>query len=211
MRTAQLLLLIALTGLAVGCSKNKPTDDPGTGSDSDRLQGMWAIESFEAPNPTDRPGDDELRGVRFVFEGDKLRITHGGREEQTSGFVLDTASNPKVMILTRLGDDGRPRRKLGPKGEGEGQVQKIEAIYKFDADTLVLAMPEGPGADRATRPTEFKPKARGTDGPGGSSTPDVFVVRFKKTTEAAKPAEDRPTRPGAVPTRVVKPTTGTGK
>jgi uncharacterized protein (TIGR03067 family) len=207
MRITAFLLLAILPALAAGCGKSQstpgtPSGETGSASDMERLQGMWAVVSFEG-DEDDQPPPEKLKAIRFIFEGDKLKIANEGPEPQISSFTLDTGSNPKGITLTRLDKDGKPHRRFAEKGEGE--IDRMEVIYKFDGDHLVMALSEGSGAHGAPRPTEFKPKEGRKPSPPTKGTahvpgtPDIFVVTFKKTTEPApsRPAGSFPTAAGA--------------
>jgi uncharacterized protein (TIGR03067 family) len=210
MRTAALFLFAVLSSFAVGCGKSKPTpappdSGPGTGtgsggtSDQDRLQGVWKVESVEPGNPTESPPPDLLASFRINIKGDRIWLSKEGENDPKSSFVLDTASNPNVIIHTRLDAKGQPARIVTPD-KPEGFVEQTEWIYKFDGETLVLAIPHGPGA----RPHDFKATpARGEKLPppksGAQYIPAVDVVRLKKTNESV----DSPPPPrvgGAKPT-----------
>jgi uncharacterized protein (TIGR03067 family) len=205
MRTLAFILLAALTAFAVGCKKKTdPTTGGGNivpGSDQDRLQGVWAIESVEeAKKKGQRP--DDLTGVRFQFKGDRLTIFEGSRVDVVFAFTLDTAQDPKVMTLVELGHDGQPLRRgatrvgTAPRVDA-GEVQKEEWLYKFEGDTLVLAVTKDPGP----RPTEFKPRA------GQPQVPAVFIAKLKKTDET--PASDTQPPRRASPTTRLAPRPGT--
>jgi hypothetical protein len=95
--------------------------------------------------------------MRYIFQGNKLRTdakSDAGSFGASYTVVFDSASNPKVLIVTPLGEDGRP------------------------GDVLVLAQSGG------KRPTTFAPKApAGTPGKD-KYVPGVDIVHLKKTNEA---------------------------
>jgi uncharacterized protein (TIGR03067 family) len=207
MRFAAFVILSALTALVAGCGKptgsqSGPDGGPrGDGSDQDKLQGVWAVEKYDTGEPDRGPPADEIQKVRVHFDGNKIRMN--GRLKFS--MVLDTASNPKVMIVTEVNEDGKPQERFG--GE-KGEIERVEWLYKFDGDSLVLAILDGPGK----RPSNFTPRPSSGDrpfitgGPKGVKTikddnyvPAVNILRLQKTDEAP-PAPPKP-RPGPQPTR----------
>jgi len=177
MRTAALLLFAALTASA--CQK-KP-DAPGGGasvSDHDRLQGVWMIESADDGSQSNAPPPDDMKDDRLQFEGDHLTIV-GPRDRVRFSFALETSSDPKAIVLTELGDDGRP------------QSEKSEWIYKFDGDVLVVAVPREAGG----RPTEFRTRSGSSEQPGRPREIGCTAMRLRKADE--KPADVPPPRRGS--------------
>jgi uncharacterized protein (TIGR03067 family) len=202
-------MLMTLTAFAAGCDRkpgaqSDPEGGPQAGdSDRDRLQGVWAVEKYEAGDPERSPSPEEVKAFRFHFDGNKLRIRDDG--EVASSFVLDTASNPKVMIVTALDENGRPRKGFASEG-----VDRSEWLYKFDGEALVLAVVEGP-----TRPSNFTPRPPAgrppaiivTPGTGPKTVKDdnyvpaVNVLRLKKSNETPPAPKPRPEG-----SRVTRPT-----
>ena len=204
MRTTAFVLLATLTAFVAGCGK-KPGpqsgpegDAPQGGSDQDRLQGVWAVEKFDAGDPERVPPPEELKAFRFHFDGGKLRIRDDG--DFASSFVLDTASNPKVMIVTALDENGRPRKRFASE-----EIDRSEWLYKFDGEALVLAVVEGPGqrpSNFTPRPSSGRPPAIvATPGKGPHTVKDdnyvpaVHILRLKKTNEAPPTPKPRPNIP----------------
>ena len=136
------------------------------------MQGVWKIESFDRGEEIP-PGEREgLKEDRLQFEGDVLSIVESrSRHVDVYKFSLDWKSDPKVMQLTHTKDR-----------------EKSEWLYKFEGDTLVLAMFES----GEPRPTEFvaRPMSRAADKPRDMG---VIIVRLRKTDEV--PAGREPKRP----------------
>ncbi|MBM3979318.1 MAG: TIGR03067 domain-containing protein [Planctomycetes bacterium] len=197
-------LALALAALA-GCGKKAETGAPsGAGGDRDRLQGTWAIETFDEgrhqnhakyetledvrpPNPAD---PEDIAAVRLTFDGDRLTIALYGETKDALTVVLDETANPKVLKLTEVLDaDARPRGTFaGTKRGGPAparEPEKQEWIYKFDGDKLVVAFSKG---GDGPRPTEFKARLRSEE--NGKEVPRVTVVTLKKT-DAPPPARPR--------------------
>lgn len=116
MRTTA-LLLAATAGLVTGCGQTVPVTPgapadvgPDAASERVRIQGVWLVESLELAGG-EKIDPERVKGVRFVFDGPRFRISEPGRGsvEQFS-FALDTTANPKVLVLTELYPDGTPVR-----------------------------------------------------------------------------------------------------
>jgi uncharacterized protein (TIGR03067 family) len=203
MRRAAFVLLATLTALVAGCGKKPgPQSGPegstpqGGESDQEKLQGVWAVEKLDAGDPKLSPSTEVVQKMRVHFDGTKVWMD--GRLRYS--MVLDTASNPKVMIVNRLNEDGQPEQFGGEKG----QVERNEWLYKFDGEILVLAVVLG----KAKRPTNFTPQPSsgrldivGTPGKGvptvneDNYVPAVSILRLKKTNEAPPIPKPRPSLP----------------
>jgi uncharacterized protein (TIGR03067 family) len=191
MRIAAFFLLAVLTGFAVGCSKSKPTPAPppnpdpdqvtASSSDKDRAQGTWVIEKV------DMPGEavylDDLKKISGTIKGTLLTVTipqDNEKEHLVIGF--DDSRSPKEVDLTNSNEKGDTAAvRFGATGK-EGKIVPVErprkkmlGIYKFEGDTLVVAV-SPPGAPR---PTEFK-GARRKPGVPEADSGQVVVVYLKK-------------------------------
>jgi uncharacterized protein (TIGR03067 family) len=203
MRLCACLLLGSLLTFAAGCGKKDAAV-----SDQDRLQGVWKVEVFdtgreEKMNDKDK---EELAKVRLAIKGDRLYFIEpeGYAKEET--FVIDTTKDPKHITLTRLDDDGKPRKRRDWKDGKpvEGDIEITENIYKFDGDKLVLALSDG--IDKAPRPTEFKSRPFPKFDPNKKNETDryaILLLTMAKTTEPFPEIKKRPkfTPPVAVETK----------
>jgi uncharacterized protein (TIGR03067 family) len=112
------------------CSKGTPpdkkTDEPVGVSDHKKFQGAWRPISAEKRGK--KATDEEIAGLEFKFEGDKVHVTSKGRTEPEAAFKLDPAKNPKEIDIT-------PNEKTF-----------ILGIYKFDGDRLTLRFGKGMAA-----------------------------------------------------------------
>lgn len=198
--TTRLLALIPLFAL-VGCRGAEPeatvpdvlAEGVEPGSDLERLQGMWEIVDFQTARPGDGPDADKRQAIRLTFVGDKLTIGVGTDWKEQFTVVLDPTKDPRHMTVTEEG--GRPapagtaRIGSGPQRPG-GTGERSEWIYKFEGDTLVIAVAD----PNSPRPTAFIPSgvrsasagtARSTAPSGPTTSARVDVVRLRKTTFAA--------------------------
>jgi uncharacterized protein (TIGR03067 family) len=229
-RNLSFMVLVALMSVATttGCGK-KPDSTPSenrtgdgntsAGSDLDRLQGVWAVESWDIANeePKDKDGKvdakqkamfedfkkeflNAMKNARFQFQGNKLGILVEDRWERGS-IKLDEKSNPKGIILTHLDEKGEPMKIVGKERPND------EAIYKFEGDLLVIALPMGDGS----RPTEFKPRADNFDEKTKKREAGVAVVTLKKTNEPIKDTTSKPSRTSGTTAASSRPRPGTSK
>jgi uncharacterized protein (TIGR03067 family) len=99
------------------------------------FQGTWKVVSLSlgGVQPKDKQPEVLLR-----FEGNKVIVTEGGKEEKPGTVAADPKKNPATIDLT------------GPKGE------KMAGLYKIDKDgKLTLCLP----ADKdGQRPKSFDDK-----------------------------------------------------
>jgi uncharacterized protein (TIGR03067 family) len=98
----------------------------------DKLQGKWAVESFEYNGG---PVAEMLGAIR-EFAGDKYTLTPKSGDTFTGTFKIDAAQTPKQIDLML------PDRTLKGIYEGDGATLKIAYTLEGDA-----------------RPTEFASKA----------------------------------------------------
>ena len=200
-KIVSLTLVVILVGAAaLGCGKEPsgaPPDkgtssNPATtgagGSDLERLQGVWAVESIDRVSAKTRTPEALATSVRYQFHGNKLNVIVLGMW-MSSTIKLDENSDPRVMVSTELDDKGEPRQRTAVDGRST-ELAVNELIYKLEGDTLVLAHSIGVGGPR---PTEFQ--ARAGKFKDESSPPEVYpveVIRLKKTNEPVKVPEPGP-------------------
>ena len=91
---------------------------PALSADKDELQGTWVIESFEDKGKK----KDELKGGRFVFSGDSLKVKTVD-VEFTFGYKTVTDKKPHQLDYT---------------GRFAGKVVTVLAIFKIEGDTLTM-------------------------------------------------------------------------
>ncbi|HJZ59873.1 MAG TPA: hypothetical protein VKE74_33335 [Gemmataceae bacterium] len=207
--TTRLFAILPLLAL-VGCRGAEPGNrsaDVEPGSDAERLQGMWEIIDFQAARG-DKPGPDKLQAIRLTFAGDRLTITVGTEWRENFTIILDPSKDPKHMTViedighapvgpstsagtsrgtSRVGTApvGTARAGTARGGSGPaGQLERSEWIYKFEGDTLVIAVAD-PGAPR---PRDFTPRAlapvgtaRGATAARADGGGRVDVIRLRKT------------------------------
>jgi uncharacterized protein (TIGR03067 family) len=195
MRALALALLVGLIAFAAGCGKSAPTSQDGSGppnpasadgEDKAAMQGTWGVAKFEMDVP---PSEKDLFDVRGMMQSLEITIkdnlvTPVLKKEKDAGkdtffvLTLNSSRSPKEVDLTESDEKGTPKpskkfefdpvTKQGMTTDGPPEV--IRGIYKFEGDTLVVALGMG---KTASRPTEFKPST--TQGKAG-----VVVFHFKK-------------------------------
>jgi uncharacterized protein (TIGR03067 family) len=100
-------------------------------SDKDRLQGTWV--GVTGWNGGQRIRDEQIKQVRVVFAGGRMRVEQLGRPPDEGAFHLEPSASPKVLDV--IGTDQRGRF----------------GIYRFEGDQLHICM----GEDNA-RPQRFQ-------------------------------------------------------
>jgi uncharacterized protein (TIGR03067 family) len=209
-------LLVALTALGTGCGKKTPTDSSPTGDKKvEQLQGIWAIKKIEGRDTSKwsddrkKADEEEMKNQRIVFDGDKLTIFAEG-DEIRFAFKADDSKNPKQLLLTMLDDEGKPRvRPAGTKkggGKTEPQEEKGVWIYKFEGDSLIIAMNRG---DDETPPADFTAKASKFD--DGKYEPGVTVLTLQRTDTPAPKNTQTKDKVTTRPSPATKPSGSTGK
>jgi len=209
MKTASRALVLVALFAALGCNgaesggrSESLNEQVQPGSDEAALQGMWEVLSFETFRPGEGPGPDKLKAIRLTFAGDKLVIGVGPDYRTYFTFVLDAGKNPKRMTVTEsnpLGGSsggvttaksgstvraGTAPRTGTAKGSAPSPLEVSNWIYKFEGDTLILAVAD-PGQPA---PTDFTPRgfaaASTAKGAAPSASPGgrVDIVKLKKTT-----------------------------
>jgi uncharacterized protein (TIGR03067 family) len=131
----------------------------GTSKELQRLQGIWAIESWQEGGK-EQQADDQSKKVTFVVKDDTLTFKHEGQPKAlVMRLKLDPSANPKAVdLISTLGD--RP--------------QVAKGIYERKGDELKLIWARNGQA----RPAEFETK-RGDD--------RIFVtLRLVRTKDPAK-------------------------
>jgi uncharacterized protein (TIGR03067 family) len=177
---------LLLAGFA-GCSDKPPGGAPAAPADAERLQGVWAVESVEAGDPKLKlPDDVDRTKIRMQFRGDRIAGGVAGNLFETGSFVLDESANPRVMSVTPL-EGGQPVR---PQPGSPFQVFPRDHLYKFDGETLVIAVPQVAifTEKPPERPTDFAPRL---DENGRAK---VIVMRLVRTDEAVVEAPPSPAR-----------------
>lgn len=191
------LAVFVLSVVVVGCGKPTPRTDAPTDApegkaasprDHDRLQGTWAVESLDAGEKEDSGKRAESKKDRFKFEGDKLTLVTPREDEQFT-FALDETKTPKELTLTEMSDGppspGNPTVR-GTTVVAEPEREKLEWIYKFEGETLVLALANRERDTKGSRPTEFKAVASRFER-GTLLVPGVSVLTLKKTDDTPVP------------------------
>ncbi|MBA4067145.1 MAG: hypothetical protein C0501_26255 [Isosphaera sp.] len=105
------------------------------------FQGTWKVVKAEVNG---KVADKDPADVRFVFEGTRLTVRDGRRDEVAELAPGDGKADPAQLLLT-------------PKGE---KKEAIGMIYKFDKDgRLTMCFVKG----EKTPPKEFKSTADGKE------------------------------------------------
>jgi len=107
----------------------------------EKLQGTWQVVEYFQGGRSAPPA--KLKGQKFVFEGDKMRMVGLGSPTEYT-VKLDPATDPKC-IDAKLGD-----------AKIKGFL--FLGIYKLDKDRLTLALDMD--AKKSARPTKFEAKQR---------------------------------------------------
>jgi uncharacterized protein (TIGR03067 family) len=122
--------LWCITFLALAVSTSAGQDKAGT-SDKDKFQGAWSVSS-STKDGKEMPAD-KIKGVKIVFEGDKVLVKSADKDEEAS-YKLDSSKKPKQFDLTLPGE-------------------MLPGIYDLDGDTLKIALGEN-----KMRPKDFNGK-----------------------------------------------------
>jgi uncharacterized protein (TIGR03067 family) len=112
------------------------------GDDAKKIQGAWEITELIVGGK--KVEEKEVKGMRFVFEKDKLTILpssadSGVVDKRVFSFKLDVKAKPAGVELTAL------------DGENKGAVSP--GIYEIKGDTLRWCQSDDPKAK--DRPKEF--------------------------------------------------------
>ena len=189
-------LLVFGAALGGGCARltepNARSAD--VSADYKKLQGAWRIDTFDNGR-TNRPEAEkardleDLKYVRFQFEGNRMTILDNGREEFTTRFALDEKQDPKVMAHLRASADepargtarGTTRSTFrGTSRSGDAPTSQDpntwKWIYKFDGDALVVAFTRD---DKKAPPKEFKARPDVSE-PGKPDVSGVVLMTLKK-------------------------------
>lgn len=118
---------------------------------ADSIQGSWIVQSV-----VDRgkmPPPEKIKGVTFVFSGDKLTIVVPSGDKKESRFKADFRANPKTIDIVPL--------------DGPQKDKTVPGIIELNGETLKLCLPH---QSTKQRPTKF-------EAPAGS---DLNVIVLKK-------------------------------
>lgn len=131
--------LVALTLAApVGADdkdKEKPLSEAGQ-KELKKFDGKWKGEKLMINESEESPPDGD-EGI-LQFKGRKVLM---GGKELFDVAALDPSTDPKILDLKAVADMGPVIRK----------DTVYEAIYKFDGDTLVIAVYVGEGSKRPAK------------------------------------------------------------
>ncbi|HEX4609371.1 MAG TPA: TIGR03067 domain-containing protein [Urbifossiella sp.] len=173
MRAVPLLIAAALAVGVVGFSPvsgQPPAAEKKADPDLARLQGEWVVTKVELPPSEKGPDDDILKSTRIRIKDDMvtgvLLAPDGTAVEFWYGrLTLDTSKTPRHLDLLPVGKNGEPYKQGTAKAGKDGQkgtfvqnpVPPFRAIYKLEAGTLVVCLPEDNGRDDGKpRPTAFQ-------------------------------------------------------
>jgi RNA polymerase sigma factor (sigma-70 family) len=178
-KIAAIILLTALVAAGIGAAAwaTRPQDrspaapnggggapkKPPVKPDLELLQGEWDVSDAVF----DGTATDNLKGVRAVFEVDKLSLV-GESGKREFRIKLDPAAKPRGIDMTALDGD--------QKGESN------PAVYQLDGDVLKLCLSNEPG--NKTRPNTLESKE-------GSK---LLLITFKRKTPVADADTGKPVR-----------------
>jgi uncharacterized protein (TIGR03067 family) len=129
MRAKWFLMFVASVLVSlVGCGQQ--------GSDAERLQGTWTVESAEKQAP------EKIKGLRAVVKGDSFCFRVGDKDLETAIIKLDPTKMPKTIDFQ-------------PATPGKTEKRPSLGIYELKGNTLKLCWRK----EGAERPTEFAAKA----------------------------------------------------
>jgi uncharacterized protein (TIGR03067 family) len=110
--------------LAAGCLIAADKKDDAVSKEQKKLQGTWRV--TRAVNAGKPASAKAIKEMRFVFQGNKVIIMRGDKEERKYTYTVDPRQDPKTITVTRSDKPGR-----GAKGTG---------IYSLTKGTLEICM-----------------------------------------------------------------------
>jgi uncharacterized protein (TIGR03067 family) len=169
MRFAPLVTAFALAAGLIGFSTlsgqpPKGKADKSPAAELAKFRGDWMIAKIETPPGDKAPSAEFLKGVGIKVNerGVVLTISDTGGRSDTEYALLkvDPTKTPAQIDLTIATEKYEPQLSLptairkGEKAKNEPYLTTVlQGIYKFEGDTLVLALPN---YEHMARPTEFK-------------------------------------------------------
>ena len=146
MRLLTAVCLALLVGYSLSLPDSLAQDAPppkAAADDAKRIEGTWKVTALEADGMKAPP--KVFEGGRWIFKGSELLFeTPGEKSEGKTAVKLDPGKTPKHIDLVGL--------------EGPQKGKKLQGIYKFEKDRLVICLRDE-GAAKKGRPTEFKTEA----------------------------------------------------
>jgi uncharacterized protein (TIGR03067 family) len=117
----------------------------------DSVQGSWIVQSVVDRGKMLSP--EKIKGIKFVFSGDKLSMVVPTGDKKESRFKADFRANPKTIDIIPL--------------DGPHKDKTIPGIFELNGENLKLCLPHQPTKQR---PSKF-------EAPDGS---DLNVIVLKK-------------------------------
>jgi uncharacterized protein (TIGR03067 family) len=181
MRVAPLLIGLVTAAAVTHAGAQQP------GGDRTKLQGTWVVSKVEWPadlSPRAHPPKEALDALTVTVAGDRVTLDPGEKGGPKAFALLkeNAGKSPRELdIMAVKGPESREPYVIELLGNRDGKVVVVDsrpvppwkAIYRFDDDQLVVAVPL---AGRVPRPTEFKP-AKVTV---GDSVEPVMVVTLTR-------------------------------
>jgi len=97
------------------------TPDEAVKKEKEKFKGVWVVQSFEAGGKS----LDQLKGMTYEFDGDKLVLKHPKQKEAVVGsYKLDPTKDPKELDL------------ITPRADGAKSTTR--SIYILDGDELKI-------------------------------------------------------------------------
>jgi uncharacterized protein (TIGR03067 family) len=96
------------------------TPEEAVKKEKEKLKGTWVVQSFEVNG---KPLD-ALKGMSYVFDGDKLIVKRAKQNDREGSYKLDPSKEPKELdIITPHPDGGKTTTR---------------AVYILDGDELTI-------------------------------------------------------------------------
>lgn len=173
-----------LLSITAGCQKktdagrDNETEQKSNVSDGDRLLGVWSFESVDSGDEKRKMSKDPE--ARVQFQGERVIITESKNDPgERFTLLLDETKNPKWMtLMPRIqAEKSTPTTRLKVEPPNE------EWIYKFEDDSLIVAVGAPIDPWKTSRPTDFKAQMWVVAKAGQSSLPSVILWRLKRTSD----------------------------
>lgn len=137
-------LLFAQAGLPAAADDSK---QQAVQKAREELQGTWKVVSVQSRGK--RVPDQQLRNVRFTFQGDKLFIGEPKGRSSEQPYKIDPSKDPKTFDQVQTYNMQAPGRK---KGRTIQHRVTIPGIYTLEGDKLKICA-SSPGEKR---PSDFE-------------------------------------------------------
>ncbi len=168
MRFAPLLTVFTLTAGLVGSSaatgQLSTGKAKGKATELAKFDGDWTVVKLVPPPGEQAPPADELKRTAVMVRGDKVTVAvhdPANPDLALSAFYLlklDPTKSPAQLDLVCADDKHRPLGEVPVEGKGKVPQEVLRGVYKFDGETLVVALPTDVELGRAAGFTPVAPK-----------------------------------------------------